>query len=98
VSQPAESRTKTASTDAVLMHPENAADAGPADNGPPPESGEVRVEIDGEMVPWTPTAGPGDQPSARRQVQPGVGRPHTPASPVTAHTWGTVECLAFLDP
>jgi hypothetical protein len=50
MSQPEESRTKTASTDAVLMHPENAADAGTAENGPLPETGEVRVEIEGEMV------------------------------------------------
>ena len=59
MSQPAESRTKTASTDAVLMHPENAADAGTAENGPPPETGEVRVEIDGEMVPWDADGQPG---------------------------------------
>ncbi len=50
MSQPEESRTKTATTDAVLMHPENAADAGTAESEPPLESGEVRVEIDGEMV------------------------------------------------
>ena len=51
MSQPEQSRTKTASTDAVLMHPENAAGASTAENGPPPETGEVRVETDGEMVP-----------------------------------------------
>ncbi|WP_250008297.1 hypothetical protein [Actinoplanes sp. M2I2] len=34
----------------MLMHPENTADPGTAQSGPPPETGEVRVEIDGEMV------------------------------------------------
>jgi hypothetical protein len=42
MSQPEESRTKTASTDDVLMRPEVA---------PPPKTGETRVEIDDELVP-----------------------------------------------
>jgi hypothetical protein len=51
MSQPEESRTKTATTDAVLMHPENTAGTGPSDAAPPEQTGETRVEVDGEMVP-----------------------------------------------
>jgi hypothetical protein len=50
MSQPEESRTKTASTDAVLMHPGNDPAVETAQVAPPPETGETRVEIDGEMV------------------------------------------------
>ena len=51
MSQPEESRTKTASTDAVLMHPGNDPQVETAEVAPPPETGETRVELDGEMVP-----------------------------------------------
>jgi hypothetical protein len=47
MSQPEESRTKTASTDAVLMHPGNDPAVETAQVAPPPETGETRVEIDG---------------------------------------------------
>jgi hypothetical protein len=63
MSQPEESRTKTATTDAVLMHPHNAADAGTAQGGPPPQEGEVRVEIDGEMIPLDADGQPRDHSS-----------------------------------
>ena len=58
MSQPEESRTKTASTDAVLMHPGNDPHAETAEAAPPPQSGETRVEIDGEMVTLKPDGTP----------------------------------------
>lgn len=51
MSQPEESREKTAETDAVLMHPNNDPKRTPAQVPPPKERGQVRVERDGEMVP-----------------------------------------------
>ncbi|MER7333033.1 MULTISPECIES: hypothetical protein [unclassified Micromonospora] len=51
MSQPDESREKTASTDAVLMHPGNDPRKTTSQVPPPPERGETRVERNGEMVP-----------------------------------------------
>jgi hypothetical protein len=51
MSQPEESRPKTTKTDAVLMHPGNDPQVDTAQVPPVPETGETRVEIDGEMVP-----------------------------------------------
>ena len=51
MSQPDESREKTASTDAVLMHPDNDPRKTTAQVPPPAEHGETRVERNGEMVP-----------------------------------------------
>jgi hypothetical protein len=51
MTQPEESREKTASTDAVLMHPDNDPSVETAGAASSPEPGEVRVERDGRMVP-----------------------------------------------
>ncbi|WP_410812055.1 hypothetical protein [Micromonospora sp. 067-2] len=51
MSQPDESREKTAKTDAVLMHPDNDPHRTTAEVAPRKDPGEVRVERDGELVP-----------------------------------------------
>ncbi|WP_158609791.1 MULTISPECIES: hypothetical protein [unclassified Micromonospora] len=51
MSQPEESREKTASTDAVLMHPDNDPHKNTAEVPPRKDHGEVRVERDGDLVP-----------------------------------------------
>ncbi|WP_433392340.1 hypothetical protein [Micromonospora sp. KLBMP9576] len=51
MSQPEESREKTATTDQVLMHPDNDPAKTIAEVPPPAEHGEILVERDGEMVP-----------------------------------------------
>ncbi|MCM0678651.1 hypothetical protein NCC78_28850 [Micromonospora phytophila] len=51
MSQPEESREKTASTDAVLMHPDNDPRKRTAEVPPRAEHGEIRVESDRGMVP-----------------------------------------------
>ncbi|MET8352331.1 MULTISPECIES: hypothetical protein [unclassified Micromonospora] len=51
MSQPEESREKTASTDAVLMHPDNDPHKSTAEVPPRKDHGEVRVERDGDLVP-----------------------------------------------
>ncbi|MEU9506105.1 hypothetical protein AB0D32_07460 [Micromonospora sp. NPDC048170] len=51
MSQPEESREKTASTDQVLKHPDNDLSRTTAEVPPPAEHGEIRVELEGEMVP-----------------------------------------------
>ncbi|MEH0935772.1 hypothetical protein [Micromonospora psammae] len=51
MTQPDESREKTASTDAVLMHPGSDPRRKTKQEPPPPERGEVRVERDGKLVP-----------------------------------------------
>ncbi|MCO1598986.1 hypothetical protein M8C17_27915 [Micromonospora sp. RHAY321] len=51
MSQPDESREKTAKTDAVLMHPDNDPHRNTAEVAPRKDHGEVRVERDGELVP-----------------------------------------------
>jgi anti-anti-sigma factor len=50
MSQPEESRAKTTETDAVLMHPHEDPDVTIAQVPGPAETGETRVEIDGEMI------------------------------------------------
>lgn len=54
MTQPDESREKTADTDAVLMHPGNDPNRTTAEVPPRRDPGEVRVERDGEMVPLEP--------------------------------------------
>ncbi|MEV4656060.1 hypothetical protein [Micromonospora sp. NPDC049301] len=51
MSQPEESREKTARTDAVLMHPDNDPHKNTAEVPPRKEHGQVRVERDGDLVP-----------------------------------------------
>ncbi|SCG72551.1 hypothetical protein [Micromonospora coxensis] len=51
MSQPDESREKTRSTDAVLMHPGNDPRREAAQEKPPPERGRTLVERNGRMVP-----------------------------------------------
>ncbi|MEV0157661.1 hypothetical protein AB0H57_28610 [Micromonospora sp. NPDC050686] len=51
MSQPDESREKTSSTDAVLMHPGNDPRRETAAQKPPAERGQTRVERDGRLVP-----------------------------------------------
>ncbi|MFC0528968.1 hypothetical protein [Phytohabitans kaempferiae] len=51
MAQPEESREKASDTDAVLMHPGNDPNRNTAQVPPPKESGEVRVERDGELRP-----------------------------------------------
>jgi hypothetical protein len=50
MSQPEESREKTAETDDVLMRPGNDPRRRTAAEPPPRERGEVRVERDGELT------------------------------------------------
>ncbi|WP_213451770.1 hypothetical protein [Rhizomonospora bruguierae] len=50
MTEPEESRAKTTETDGVLMHPGNHPDTTTAQVKGPPESGETRVEVGGEMV------------------------------------------------
>ncbi|WBB69920.1 hypothetical protein [Micromonospora sp. WMMD812] len=54
MTQPEESREKTAETDAVLMHPGDDIHRTTAEVPPRRDHGEVRVERDGEMVPLEP--------------------------------------------
>ena len=51
MSQPDESREKTPSTDAVLMHPGNDPRRETAEQKPPAKRGETRVERNGKMIP-----------------------------------------------
>ncbi|MFC4016507.1 hypothetical protein ACFOW4_00880 [Micromonospora sp. GCM10011542] len=54
MSQPEESREKTATTDAVLMHPDDDLNRTTAEVPPRKDHGEIRVERDDELVPLDP--------------------------------------------
>ncbi|MEH1031026.1 hypothetical protein ACWD6L_15095 [Micromonospora profundi] len=51
MSQPEESREKTATTDPVLMHPDNDPHKNIAEVAPRKDHGAIQVERDDELVP-----------------------------------------------